>query len=48
MVFYTVPGQYEALLTSTNEFKPGLNSYVRYQLPPEEYHNNKPNDPFLQ
>ena len=25
----------------------GLNSYVRYQLPPEEYQANKANDPFL-
>ena len=43
--FYTVPGQYEAYLPPRMN-SAGLNSYVRYQLPPEEYQANKPNDPF--
>ena len=43
--FYTVPGQYQPYL-SPRMNSAGLNSYVRYQLPSEDYQANYPTDPF--
>lgn len=43
--FYTVPGTYDSYLPPRMNSN-GLNSYVRYNLPKEEYQANVPDDPF--